>query len=61
MFKIRQDGKQVNGKRLGSRIVLRLKFPAYYPPLGAVAVGIQLPIGQGTHIRGNVLHCHVPL
>jgi hypothetical protein len=26
-----------NGKRLGSRIALRLKFPTYYPPLGVTA------------------------
>ena len=52
------ERKQVNGKRLGSRIALRLKFPAYYPPLGAAAAGIQLPIGQGTHIWGNVLRCY---
>jgi hypothetical protein len=49
------ERKQVNGKRLGSRITLRLKFPAYYPPVGAAAAGIQLPIGQDTHIWGNVL------
>ena len=52
------ERKQVNGKRLGSRIALRLKFPAYYPPLEAAAAGIQLPIGQGTHIWGNVLRCY---
>jgi hypothetical protein len=52
------ERKQVNGKRLGSRIALHVKFPAYYPPLGAAATGIQLPIGQVTHIWGNVLRCY---
>jgi len=28
------------------------------PSKGAVAVGIQLPIGQGAHIWGNVLRCY---
>ena len=42
-------------KRLGSRIALRLKCPAYYPPVGTDAVWIQLPIGQSRAPRGNVL------
>jgi hypothetical protein len=28
------ERKQGNGKRLGSRIALRVKLPTYYPPLG---------------------------
>jgi hypothetical protein len=37
-----------SGKRLGSRIALRLKFPVYYPPFGVATARIQVPIGQGT-------------
>jgi hypothetical protein len=47
------ERKQGHGKRLGSRITLLLTFPAYYPPLGAAAARIQLPIGQGTRTRGK--------
>jgi hypothetical protein len=42
-----------SGKRLGSRIALRLKFPAYYPTLGVAAARIQLPIGQGARTKGE--------
>lgn len=50
------DNDRNNSKRLGSRIALRLKFPAYYPPLGAAAARIQLPIGQGAHNQGGTLY-----
>ncbi len=51
------ERKQVNGKRLGSRIALRLKFPAYYPPLGAAAAGIQLPIQRvRAHTSGGTFY-----
>ena len=38
--------EQSNGKRLGSRIALRLKFPAYYPPVGTSARPLQIRIGK---------------
>ena len=38
--------EQSNGKRLGSRITLRLKFPAYYPPVGTSARPSQIRIGK---------------
>jgi hypothetical protein len=44
---------RVSGKRLGSRIALRLKFPVYYPPVGVTVVRIQLPIGQGACTKGK--------
>ena len=44
-------------KRLGLRKHSASSFQKY-PPLGAAAAGIQLPIGQGTHIWGNVLRCY---
>ena len=36
--------EQNNGKRLGSRITLPLKFPAYYPPVGTSARPLQIRI-----------------
>jgi hypothetical protein len=44
-------------KRLGLRKHSSSSFQTY-PPLGAASAGIQLPIGQGTHIWGNVLRCY---
>ena len=54
--KTQQQIDRNNGKRLGSRITLRLKFPAYYPPVGAAAARIQLPIGQGARNQGGTLY-----
>jgi hypothetical protein len=45
-------------KRLGLRKHSASSFQTY-PPLGEAAAGIQLPIGQDTHIWGNVLRCYV--
>ena len=44
-------------KRLGLRKHSVSSFQKY-PPLGATTAGIQLPIGQDTHIWGNVLRCY---
>jgi hypothetical protein len=44
-------------KRLGLRKHSVSSFQTY-PPIGTAAAGIQLPIGQGTHIWGNVLRCY---
>ena len=60
--KLRETQQQIdrnNGKRLGSRITLRLKFPAYYPPVGAAAARIQLPIGRGARNQGGTLYLWV--
>ena len=44
-------------KRLGLRKHSASSFQKY-PPLGTAAAGIQLPIGQDTHIWGTVLRCY---
>jgi hypothetical protein len=38
--------EQSNGKRLGSRIALRVKFLGYYPPVGTSSRSLQIRIGK---------------
>jgi hypothetical protein len=53
--KTQQQIDRNNSKRLGLRRHSASSFQKY-PPLGAAAARIQLPIGQGARIQGGTLY-----